>query len=100
MAPKIRPLRRTANLLKNEGGFHRAGTRLRLNQRQSALFRQRIGAKLEVNDLAHLPFSTFDVGGSPIGEGGPQALALPTGVHVVEAAVHTLGELTDGIWHA
>src|SRR6266567_2213286 len=56
--------------------------------------------KVEVNDLAHLAFAALDMGGRPIREGGPQALALPTGVHVVKAAVHTLGEIADRIWHA
>src|SRR5258708_23183754 len=87
-------------LTQKRGRIPPCGTRPRFNQHRPGLFRQRIGAQLEVNDLAHLAFAALDVSGSPIGEGGPQSLALPTRSHVVEAPVHALGEIADGVWHA
>src|SRR5437764_14579481 len=100
MAPKSTPLRPAAGYSKTEADSTTVEPASRFNQRPSALFRQRIGTKLEVDDLAHLAFAALDMGGGPIGEGGPQALALPTRGHVVEAPVHPLGEIADWVRHA
>src|SRR5438270_5084081 len=100
MAPKTTPLRPAAGYSKTEADSTVVEPASRFNQPPSALFRQRIGTKLEVHYLAHLAFAALDMGGGAVGEGGPQAFALPTRGHIVEAPVHPLGEIADGIGDA
>src|SRR6059036_3559743 len=62
--------------------------------------RQRIGTKLEVQDLGLCPFAAFDVERSPVAEGRPQTFALPAGLWIVDAPIHPFGVKTHGIGHA
>ena len=51
-----------------------------------------IGANLEVDNFRECPFSGLAVKWRARAPGGPDSLALPTGIRVVEAAVHSLRE--------
>src|SRR2546425_5578663 len=53
--------------------------------------RERIGAQLELHDLARRPFAAFDVERCPGAVGRPQPLALPASIRIVDASVHPLG---------
>src|SRR5882672_2899695 len=64
------------------------------------LLRQRIGTQLEVHDLAGLALAAFDVSRGAVGEGGPQALTLPTRARIVDASVHALGKIADRVRNA
>src|SRR5213593_3291035 len=53
--------------------------------------RERIGAKLELHDLARRPLAAFDVERRPGAVGRPQPLALPASIRIVDAPIHPLG---------
>src|SRR5213593_303806 len=53
--------------------------------------RERIGAKLELHDLARRPLAALDVERRPGAVGRPQPFALPAAIRIVDAAVHPLG---------
>ncbi len=62
--------------------------------------RQRVRSKLEVNHLGHGPFSGLAVEWCARAPGGPDALALPAFLGIVDAAVHAFGEEAQRVGHA
>src|SRR5881628_26745 len=62
--------------------------------------RERIGAELELHDLARRPLAAFDVEGRSCGVGRPQPLTLPAGVRIVDAPVHPFGVEAHGVGNA
>src|SRR6185436_16289861 len=65
-----------------------------------SLFRERIGAQLEVRRERLRAFSAFDQPRRTIAVGGPQAAAFPARLRIVDAAVESLGIEAERIWHA
>src|SRR5437667_10332726 len=61
---------------------------------------ERVGPELELHDLARRPLAALDVERRARGVGGPQPLALPAGVRIVDAPVHPLGVEAHGVGHA
>src|SRR2546423_14588271 len=59
--------------------------------RVKCLARERVGAKLEMQDLARGSFTTFRVKRSSSAVGSPQALSLPSSLRIIDPAVHPLG---------
>src|SRR5262245_61729961 len=62
--------------------------------------REWIGAELEPDDPGPVLLAALEVEHRPRRVRRPQALALPAAVRVVDAPVHPLGEVADGIGHA
>src|SRR5882724_3945390 len=62
--------------------------------------REWIGTELKLDDLARRPLAAFDVEGCSGGVGGPEPLAFPAGIRVVDAAVHPLGVEAHGVGDA
>src|SRR4029450_13531673 len=62
--------------------------------------RKWVGAELELDDLARRPLAAFDVEGCSRGVGGPEPLAFPPGIRVVDAPVHPLGVEAHGVGDA
>src|SRR3989454_7364155 len=62
--------------------------------------RERIGAELELHDLARRPLAAFDVEGRSCGVGRPQPLTLPAGVRIVNTPVHPFGVEAHGVGNA
>ena len=54
------------------------------------LFRERVGTKLEVHDLARRPFAGFHVERSSGTHRGPQPLTFPAGVRIIDPSIHPL----------
>src|SRR5689334_21217307 len=67
---------------------------------RSALLRQWIGPYLEVYKLRLLSATALDMPHHLAAVGRPEAAALPAGLRVVDAAVHTLGMEAHRIRHA
>ena len=65
-----------------------------------ASLRQRIGAKLEVQDLGLCPLAAFYMEWRPVAEGRPQPFALPAGLWIVEAPIHPFGVEAQRIRYA
>src|SRR6266436_4722326 len=65
--------------------------------RVKRLVRERVGAKLEMQDLARRSFTTFRVKRSSSAVGSPQAFSLPTSLRIVDPAVHPFRVESHGI---
>src|SRR5262245_30163529 len=61
---------------------------------------QRIGAKLQLDDLARRTFATLNVKWSSGAIGRPKSLSFPTRVRVINAAIHPFGIKPHGIGNA
>src|SRR3989441_9712730 len=59
-----------------------------------------VGAKLEMHSLARLAFAAFVVPGGVGAVVRPEPFAFPTGLRIVDPAVHPAVVEPDGIWHA
>ena len=55
------------------------------------LFGERIGAQLELHDLARRPFASLHMERSARAYGSPQSAALPAGIWIIDPAVQPLG---------
>src|SRR6267154_5272841 len=65
--------------------------------RMDRLVRERVGAKLEMQDLARCSFTTFRVKRSSRAVGCPQSFSLPANRRIVDPAVHPLRVESHGI---
>src|ERR1700756_4157229 len=65
--------------------------------RVQGLMRERVGAKLEMYDLASGSFAAFRVKRSSSAVSSPQAFSLPTSVLIVDSAVHSFRVKSHGI---
>src|ERR1700684_4542152 len=61
---------------------------------------QRVWSNLEVDYFGVGPFSGFTMEGGACTPGGPHSFALPSGLGVVEAPIHSFGVEPQGIGHA
>src|SRR4030095_13899801 len=62
--------------------------------------RQWIRTELELDDLARRPLAAFDLEGCSRGVGGPEALAFPARIRVVDTTVHPLCVEAHGVGDA
>src|SRR3989442_13207859 len=51
------------------------------------LLRQRAGSNLELDNLARVSLTAFDMGRSASSVGGPDAFPFPTGTRIIDAAI-------------
>src|SRR5882757_4349871 len=64
------------------------------------LVRQRIRPQLELHRFAGCALAPFEVPGRACSVSGPESLAFPTGLGIVDASVHALGEESHGVGNA
>ena len=60
--------------------------------------RERVGPKLEACRLRPVRLTALEMEHRPRSGGGPQRLAFPTGVRIIDAAIHIFGEEAAGVW--
>src|SRR5665213_121802 len=68
--------------------------------RNIELIRERIGTQLEFHGFAGCALAAFDVPRGARGVCGPETLALPSGVRIVDTAIHALGKKAHGVGNA
>ena len=60
--------------------------------------RERVGPKLEACRLRPVSLTALEMEHCPRSRGGPQRLAFPAGVRIVDAAIHIFWEEAAGVW--